>query len=39
MSFNAVPQILAFHIRYLCQVSKKIRFHDGDSDMVFVLKG
>jgi len=40
MSFNAVPQILAFSsLDTSVQVSKKIRFHDGDSDMVFVLKG
>ena len=40
MSFDDVPKILAFSsLDPSIQVSKKIHFHDGDSDVVFVLKG
>jgi hypothetical protein len=40
MSFDEVPKILAFSsLDTSVQVSKKIQFHDGDSDVVFILKG
>ena len=40
MSFDEVPKVLAFSsLDTSVQVSKKIHFHDGDSDVVFILKG
>jgi hypothetical protein len=40
MSFDDVPKILAFSsLDASVRVSKTIRFHDGDSDVIFVLKG
>lgn len=40
MRFGIIPKILVFSVsQNSIQVSKKISFHDGDSLVVFVLKG